>query len=267
MRIKLVLSLMVVTLFCLQSIAQAQGRRGGVTRSALAQAEVVQAELELTDDQKSDLSELQGARGARGQGRRGRQAEGGERGQRGERGEGKQDRKGGKGAKGGDRAERGGDRAERGGRGRGQRGGGGGLTEEQVQEEIDKLSEILLEHQVTRLNEIYVQAMGANAVQDPMVAKALEISDDQKENMQELRDEMLESMRSMRGDSDDREAMREKMQEMNQEIQEKMMDLLSDDQKDKLEEMKGEAFDLPEDAMPQRRGRRGRGGADGRTDF
>ena len=277
MRIKLVLSLLVVFLFCFESYAEAQGRRGGgagVSRTALAQIEQIQTELEVTDEQKTSLAEMRSAgRGDRGQ-RGGGDAKGGE--GRGKRGEG--DAKGGEGrGKRGEGDAKGGEGRGKGGEGRGKRGEGdakggrGGQTLEHAQAEIEKLSAVLLEHQVTRLNEIYVQALGQRAIQDPFVADALEITEEQKTQMQDLQTDMREEMMSLR-DTVEREEMREKMTEMMESLNKKTMGVLTDSQNKKLEEMKGDEFEIPEDARRQRGGRRGggqgqgKGGGD-RSDF
>ncbi|MDG1808624.1 MAG: Spy/CpxP family protein refolding chaperone, partial [Pirellulaceae bacterium] len=171
MRINVLLSVVVLFLFCFQSTADAQGQRGQgnrVSRSALVMADAVQQELDLTEEQQEQLDEMrQAMRSQRGQRRRpgGNEGEGkrgeGKRGE-GKRGEGKRgEGERGEGKRGeGKRGE--GERGE-GKRGEGRRGAGqqrnrGGVANlEQVQKEIDGLSEILLEHQMTRLNEIYVQ--------------------------------------------------------------------------------------------------------------
>ena len=286
-----------------QGQRQGRGNRGAgqqrMSRSALLRVEVVQDELDISEEQLAELSELRGqGRGGGERGQRGgeRGEGGGERGQRGgERGEGGGERgqRGGergegggeRGQRGGERGEGGGERGQRGGergegggeRGegggeRGQRGGDrgegggerggdrGGDRGERIQAELDQLGEVLEEDQIDRLNEIFVQVSGVAVLQDPLVAKELEISEEQYEEMKELRDEMRSEIREMARDGD-REQMREKFTEMNKELGEKMMGVLSDSQQDDLEEMKGKKFDLPEDAMPQRRGRsRGPGG-------
>ena len=163
---------MFLMLFVATLEAQERGRRGGgrgfgqqrASRTVLVRIEAVQKELEITDEQKEDLAALRGG---------GRQRGGGDQGEgRGRR------RQGGE----GDDAnrQRGGQR-ERGQGGRGR----GGQSAEQVQAEIDQLGEILLDHQVKRLNEIFVQVLGVAALQDPMVAKELDISDEQKEQAKE----------------------------------------------------------------------------------
>ena len=274
MRINVLLSVVVLFLFCFQSTADAQGQRGQgnrVSRSALVMADAVQQELDLTEEQQEQLDEMrQAMRSQRGQRRRpgGNEGEGkrgeGKRGE-GKRGEGKRgEGERGEGKRGeGKRGE--GERGE-GKRGEGRRGAGqqrnrGGVANlEQVQKEIDGLSEILLEHQMTRLNEIYVQAMGARAIQDPVISEALDISDDQKAQMQDLRAEMREELMALR-DTMERSEIREKMMEMSAEANDKMLDVLSKKQTKKLAGMKGEAFDLPKDSnRPNRRNR-------DRTDF
>ena len=267
MKTQVLFPLLVVLFFCFQSMVDAQGQRGqGVSRSALVMSDAVQKELELTDEQQEQLNEVrQSMRSARGQRRR----PGGQGGEEGKRGEGKQ----GKGKRGegkqGDRGQADGKRGKgkQGEDSRGQgrqrnRGGAqrGGASLEQVQKEIDQLSEILLDHQMTRLNEIYVQAMGARAIQDPVIAEELEITEDQVAEMQDLRREMREELMGLR-DTLERDEIREKMMEMTKGLNEKMMGVLTNKQQKKLDEMKGETFEMPEGGL--RGNRRGKN----RTDF
>ncbi|MEE2827151.1 MAG: hypothetical protein VYE64_11040 [Planctomycetota bacterium] len=263
-----------------QARRQGRGSRGAgqqrMSRSALLRVEAVQEELDISEDQ---LSELSGMRGRRGSGQRGgdRPGERGERGgdRPGERGERGGDRPGERGERGGERGERGGERGgdrpgergERGGDRPGERGGSRGSSLERVQAELDQLGEVLDKDQIDRLNQIYVQVAGIAILQDALVAKQLEISEEQVAEMREMRDEMRSELREMARDGD-REEMREKFREMNEELGEKMMDVLSDSQQDDLDRMKGKPFELPADAMPQRRGRgRGEGrGSEGRGD-
>jgi hypothetical protein len=116
---------------------------------------------------------------------------------------------------------------------------------------------------MTRLTEIYVQFVGPRAIEDPVIAAELEISEDQQAEIREIRSSMQEEMRALRN-SEDRQAMREKVAELNKQIGEKIMAVLSEDQQAKMQELKGEAFEMPEDAL-RGGGRRGRGGQ--RSDF
>ena len=239
---------------------QRQGRsnRGAsqqrMSRSALLRVNVVHDELEISEEQMVALNEMLGQR--RGGGERGER--GGERGERGgERGE----RGGERGERGGERGERGGERGERGG-GRSER-GGERSSADRIQAELDLLGEVLEADQIERLNQIFVQVAGVSALQDPLVAKELAISEEQYKEMKEIRDQMRSEFREMARDGD-REEMRQRYAEMNEEVGEKMMAVLTSSQRNDLDDMKGEKFELPEDALRQRRGRsRGQEGPDG----
>jgi hypothetical protein len=161
---------------------------------------------------------------------------------------------------------------------------GGELTEEQRREfaqarldrarqEKAKLAEILLPHQMKRLNEIYYQQMGVAALDDEDVAKELNISASQKEQIAKVREENQASMRSQMQElfqnaGDDREATMRKAGEMRRANDKKLLEqavaLLTAEQKQKLEELRGKPFDLPEGALFGRGGPGGPGGPRGR---
>jgi hypothetical protein len=119
-----------------------------------------------------------------------------------------------------------------------------------------------------RLNQIFVQVAGSAVVNDPVIAKGLGISDQQQQQFRDKQQEMRSQIREMMA-SGDRDAMREEITEMRQQIDADLMALLTDEQQNKLEAMKGAAFDMPEDAMRRGEGRRGRGpgGGGDRADF
>ena len=165
------------------------------------------------------------------------------------------------------------------GRGRGGPGGGPQMTPEQMaemekmradrdREASAKLADILLPHQVKRLNEIYVQQAGMGALADEDVAKQLGISDAQKAKLAEVRQQNQEAsgaaMREMfqggGGGGGDRDAIRAKFDELRKSGEAKVMAVLSADQQKKFEEMKGKAFAMPEGGG---RGGPGRGGPGG----
>ena len=260
---------------------QAQGQRQGrsnrgssqqrMSRSALLRVEAVQEELNITEDQLAQFGELRGQR--RGGGERGQGGEGRQRPMRGGEGAGERPQRGGERGQrgddaGGERPQRGGERGQRGGeaggerpqRG-GERGQRGGQSTGRAQAELDQLATVLNKDQLQRLNEIFVQVAGVAVLQDEIVAKELEISEEQVEEMQELRSEMRAEIRDAMS-SGDRESMREKISQMNEELREKTMAVLTASQQDDLDEMKGKKFEMPEDAMPQRRSRN-RGGSGG----
>jgi hypothetical protein len=132
-----------------------------------------------------------------------------------------------------------------------------------------KLADVLLPHQIKRLNEIFVQVSGVGALQDEDVAKELGISDAQKAKLAEVRTAngtaMREQMQAMfqgggggGGNDADREAIRTKMEGIRKDADAKLLAVLSADQQAKFEAMKGKAF-----AMPENAGRGGRGGPGG----
>lgn len=140
-----------------------------------------------------------------------------------------------------------------------------------------KLTEILLPMQLERLEQIAVQVQGVNALNNPDVAKKLELTEQQvteirttiQDAFSGLRDQMREAF-----ESGDRGNIREKMQELRKGLEEKVVAQLTDAQREAFEKMKGEPFELPAGAAfggPRNdrgpaadRGPGGRGGRGGR---
>ncbi|MEX2141013.1 MAG: hypothetical protein WD894_17240 [Pirellulales bacterium] len=198
-----------------------QGRRGGfgrggagISKSQLLQNENVQKELELVDDQKTALAKI--AEEAR----------------------------------------------------EGRRGGGGfdpnASAEEQAKARgerqarmaaIDKkIDAVLLPPQRTRLNEVYVQALGAAALSNEAIAKELGIGPDQQEKIAAVQQEAMAAMReAFQGGNFDRE----KAQELRADSEKKVLAVLSVDQQAKLEKMKGKKVDFELNVFGRRGGRRG----------
>ena len=131
---------------------------------------------------------------------------------------------------------------------------------EQQAKAKQELAGILLDEQQKRLQEIYIQVAGTQALNDDDVAAALTLTDDQKAQMQAARDEANAQRREL-FNSDDREAAFEKMAELTKQADEKILALLNADQQAKFAEMKGKPFDMPADAL--RGGRGGFGGGRG----
>jgi Spy/CpxP family protein refolding chaperone len=120
--------------------------------------------------------------------------------------------------------------------------------------EKEKLGQLLNEDQRTRLQQISWQAQGGRALSDADLQTALGLSDDQKTQITKLFDDLqTQSMEAFR--SGDREA----AGRLRTEAYEAAMALLTDEQKTKLEELKGEPFELPQ--------REGRNGGRSRNDF
>ena len=125
-----------------------------------------------------------------------------------------------------------------------------------------ELAGILLSEQQKRLQEIYVQVNGTQALNDADVAAAIGLTDDQKAKMDTIRDEAGNERRDLfQNAGDDREGMMEKMTALQKQTEEKLVAVLSADQQTKFAELKGKPFDMPEDAL--RGGFGGRGGRGG----
>ena len=143
---------------------------------------------------------------------------------------------------------------------RGPGGGGGGnprdMTDEQRQkwmeerrardtEDDKKIAGLLDTKQLARLKQIRVQALGAGALMDEPIAKELSITDDQVSKLQSA----MREMRQGGGGGGNPGEMRAKMTA-------KAMEILSADQKAKLEALKGPAFDISKLQMRGPGGRR-----------
>jgi Spy/CpxP family protein refolding chaperone len=131
-----------------------------------------------------------------------------------------------------------------------------------------QMAEILKPEQLARLKEIGLQAAGPAALLKPEVAKDLGLSDEQRDNVKkifgEAREQRQKLLASMR-DLEPEERMqkmgetREKMNQIQKETGEKAMKVLTAEQRDKFEKMKGKKIDLKFPPMGPRGGRRGQG--------
>ena len=138
-----------------------------------------------------------------------------------------------------------------------------------------KLGQILLPHQMKRLQEISLQQRGTMALSDPKVAAELKVTDEQKKKLEEVANANMETMRTQMqqlfqgGNRDEqaREQARTKMQEMRKQADEKVLAVLTADQKAQFAKMKGAEFKMPEGAFGfgagGRQGRGTRGGQGG----
>lgn len=299
MRIRMTMLCGAAALLCFASLAEAQpgrgpggfGGGGGISRLALLRIEAVQKELELVPKQIEDLTAAQrelfggrpGGEGA-GPGRRpGGEGAGPGRRPGGENGAAPRRRPGGEG---GDRPRRP-ERPENNEDARSEFQAGEffvqdeqpprrnfqDLTEEEraelrerfqqqaaerAKQEQETLAKILLPHQLKRLNEIYIQVAGVRALQDSQVAEALKITDKQKQEMAEVQQSGQSGLREL-FQGGDREQIREKMAEFQKEQEEKLLNCLTAQQKAEFVKMKGEKFELPEDALRGGFGPGGRG--------
>lgn len=135
-------------------------------------------------------------------------------------------------------------------------------------EAVKKVQEVLLPHQVDRLKELSIQVRGAGALADAKVQEDLGLSADQKTKLTKIQEDATTAIRAMFDaarnlDDDARRAKfaenREKTQKMIKDASDEALNVLTTDQKDKLEKMKGKI--LPNITYPQQqRGGPQRGG-------
>ena len=130
-----------------------------------------------------------------------------------------------------------------------------------------KIKKMLDKKQLKRLTELKMQRMGTALLHDGLFQEMLELSAEQTEQLNSLKEEfdkgrqkMLDDMRSqMRSGGGDREAMREVMMDMQDMMTDKRekyaketLGVLSDEQRKKLEDIKGKKFKFPTRQRRQR---------------
>lgn len=132
-----------------------------------------------------------------------------------------------------------------------------------VDEYKPKLAEIVSADQMARLEGISLQARGTQALTDKSVAEKLAITDEQKTKIADAEKSYTEKRGELfgagfGGGGGGGGDFREKMQALTKERDDAVMAVLTQEQKDKLTELKGKEFDVS-----QLRGRGGRGGFGG----
>lgn len=135
--------------------------------------------------------------------------------------------------------------------------------EELDAEATEEFTEELDDAQNTRLNEIFVQANGPNALADGAVIEALKITEVQKGELEGIREENRQSFFDMFQDFQDMsdDERREAMTKLQQEADDRLLGGLTDEQKAAFEKLAGEEVDFD---LAELRGGFGGGGGGGR---
>lgn len=137
----------------------------------------------------------------------------------------------------------------------------------QQQQADAKLAEILLPHQMDRLSQIELQTQGIRALTTDEVVKELGLSDKAKADVETTIAASGEKMRAAMQtlfQGGNRDGLREKMEELRKGIEEEVLAKLTQSQRDKFAEMKGEPFEMPQGGgFGGPGGQRGRGGEGG----
>ena len=117
--------------------------------------------------------------------------------------------------------------------------------EEEAAKTQKKVEGILLPKQLERIKQIQLQVQGAMALANAEVAKALALTDDQQAKIKTINDDSRNAMRDMfSGGGPPSDEDREKLQKSIRDTETKLMDVLTAEQKEKLEKMKGPKFDI-----------------------
>jgi hypothetical protein len=139
------------------------------------------------------------------------------------------------------------------------------VGQELLVEQQKALKDVLLGHQIERLEELRIQQMGVRALLDPAVAEKLKISKDQQEKIQEAQDSIREKMMAMfrggEGERPDPTKMQEEMTKLREQAEKDAMEILNADQASQFAKMKGKTFEFP--AIQFGQGGRGQGRGQG----
>jgi Spy/CpxP family protein refolding chaperone len=115
--------------------------------------------------------------------------------------------------------------------------------EARLAEAKKKIDEVLLPEQRERLDQIVLQVQGTQALATEAVAAKLSLSDEQKKKIEEVQEAQGEKMRELREAGRDGGG-REAFDKLRTETQEKVNAILTAEQKEKLAQLKGKAFEL-----------------------
>jgi len=111
------------------------------------------------------------------------------------------------------------------------------------QENAKKVKELLKPEQAKRLEQIRIQSMGVTgAAANPEISKQLNITDDQKEQIRTLQQEMRTKMQELFQGGAINEENQKKIAELRKDVNAKAAAMLTADQKTKWKEMTGEPF-------------------------
>ncbi len=120
-----------------------------------------------------------------------------------------------------------------------------------TEERIEMVKKTLDKTQYKRLTQIEMQQMGMSAFTNERIAKQLKITEEQKEKIQTVTEDLQKESRELqRGafggggfDQEKIQEMQKKMKNLREEAQEKLEKSLTDDQRSMWKEMVGESFD------------------------
>lgn len=119
----------------------------------------------------------------------------------------------------------------------------------ELQGKVDKL---LNPKQTARMKELSLQRRGVAALQDDEIIAALKLSEEQKKQLAEIRESSAKQQEEVMkaviagGGGGGRQAIQGKMEAMRKELGDKALAVLTSEQRDQFEKMKGAKFDFPQ---------------------
>jgi Spy/CpxP family protein refolding chaperone len=138
--------------------------------------------------------------------------------------------------------------------------------EKRAKETDAKVKEVLLPHQTERLEQLALQRQGVRALATEEVQGKLAFTDDQKKKITAIQEEQMERFRSAFQRGQNQQGERPNFEEMRAQAQKDeaaMVAVLTDGQKKQFEEMKGKPFEFPQRQFGQGGGQGRRPGGDG----
>jgi hypothetical protein len=129
-----------------------------------------------------------------------------------------------------------------------------------------KIQDVLTANQLARLDEIYAQTRGVDALFDPTITSKIGLSEDQKAKLAETRKKHYDarglwakSPPGRTASSEERKAYSERRQALIAEFEEAALASLTAEQRDQLKTLQGKPIDFSGDTLSGRRGGRGLG--------
>ena len=118
------------------------------------------------------------------------------------------------------------------------------INREMTASTLKTAGEFLKPEQITRLKQISYQARGAQAFNDPEVAKKLNLTDSQKSDIQTILADSLKEMPTRDDYQDDREAAMKKATDVHKQALAKAVAKLNDEQQKTWKELLGSSFEV-----------------------
>jgi Spy/CpxP family protein refolding chaperone len=136
-------------------------------------------------------------------------------------------------------------------------------VQQETNKDIAKVVDTLTPTQQKRFKQIQVQVGGMRALQSPELAKALNLTDKQKEEIkgviEDSQKDAAEIFKDAQGDREKMQAAMQKVQKLNQEANTKALKVLNAEQQTTYKELAGDKFDFkPDQFGPGGRGGRGK---------